>query len=90
MPYCPFISYGKQYVSEVECMGEECILWSYNRDSCLVRLALLKYAADVPSGKEKSIEDQIKELQNQMKAVSLGFPMMGTIEKDWFGLQGGL
>lgn len=101
MTKCPFISYGKQYATEVDCMGEECMLWSYNRDSCLIRLALLKYASDVTTGKEESVEDKIKKLERQVQMASIGFPTypfevppkgmeINSIEKDWSGLQGGL
>lgn len=87
MDYCPLISYQKQYQSDTYCMGEGCMLWSMNKNCCLIRLALLKYTNDMPSGKEETVEDKIKKLENQMKAVSLGFPMFdmgggGTIEKD--------
>jgi hypothetical protein len=39
------------------------------------------------SGREDSAEDRIKRLENQIKAVSLGFPLYdigggGRIEKD--------
>lgn len=74
MPYCPFISYGKQYTTEVDCMGEECMLWSHNRDSCLIRLTLLKYVSDVATGKEESVEDKLKKLERQVQMASIGFP----------------
>lgn len=93
MSYCPFISYGKQYCTEVECMGENCMLWSLNREACLLRLALLKYTADAPVDEKDSIETKIKILENQVRAIGMGFPVMNfsnTIEKDWSGLQGGL
>ena len=60
MSYCPLISFQKQYCTEVTCMGEDCMLWSLNRDSCLIRLALLKYTSDVATNKETSVEDKIK------------------------------
>lgn len=93
MTKCPLISYGKQYCAEVECMGENCMLWSLNRDACLIRLALLKYTADAPTDEKDSIETKIKILENQVRAIGMGFPVMNfgnTIEKDWSGLQGGL
>lgn len=87
MNYCPLISYQKQYQSDTDCMGEGCTLWSMNKDCCLIRLALLKYTHDMSSGREDSAEDRIKRLENQIKAVSLGFPLYdigggGRIEKD--------
>lgn len=93
MTKCPLISYSKQYCAEVECMGENCMLWSLNRDTCLLRLALLKYTADAPIDEKDSIETKIKILENQVRTIGMGFPVMNfgnTIEKDWSGLQGGL
>ena len=94
MYYCPFISFGKQYTSEVLCMGEDCILWDSNKDNCLVRLSLLKCLDSVNEvSREDELEAQIKILKQQLQAVSMGFPMMNfgnTIDKDWSGLQGGL
>ena len=101
MTKCPLISFQKQYCGEVECMGEDCALWSYNRDSCLIRLALLKYTSDVTTGEEESIEDKFKKLERQVQMASIGFPTypfevspkgmeINSIEKDWSGLQGGL
>ena len=97
MTKCPLISFGKQYCAEVDCMGEDCVLWSYGKDGCLMRIALLKYTKDMASGEEVSREDELKAqieiLKQQMQAVSLGFPVMNfgnTIDKDWSGLQGGL
>ena len=94
MSYCPFISFRKQYLSEVPCMGEDCILWDGNKDNCLVRLSLLKCSNDVNEvSREDELEAQIKILKRQLQAVSMGFPMMNfgnTIDKDQSGLQGGL
>lgn len=97
MTKCPLISYGKQYCAEVDCMGEDCALWSHGKDGCLVRIALLKYTKDMTSSQEVSREDELKAqieiLKQQVQAASLGFPIMNfgnTIEKDWSGLQGGL
>jgi hypothetical protein len=58
-----------------------------NKNCCLIRLALLKYTHDINSGREDSAEDRIKRLENQIKAVSMGFPLYdigggGRIEKD--------
>ena len=93
MTKCPLISYGKQLCSEVECMGEDCSLWSYGKDECLIRLALLKYTADAPTNEKDSIETKLKIIENQVRAIGMGFPVMNfgnTTEKDWSGLQGGL
>lgn len=76
MTKCPLISYGKQYCAEVECMGEDCMLWSFNRDSCLIRLALLKYTTDAPLDEKDSIENKVKILENQVRAIGMGFPVM--------------
>ena len=86
MTKCPLISYQKQYCGEVECMGEDCMLWNFNRDSCLIRLAFLKYAADAPIDEKDSIETKIKILENQVRAIGMGFPIMnfggGKIEQN--------
>jgi hypothetical protein len=70
-------------------MGEDCVLWSYGENECLIRLALLKYTYDMVSDKAVSrkdeLETQIKILKQQLQAVSVGFPVMNfgnTIEKD--------
>ena len=76
MTKCPLISFGKQYTAEVDCMGEDCMLWSLNRDACLIRLALLKYTADAPTDEKDSIETKIKILENQVRAIGMGFPVM--------------
>lgn len=85
MTKCPLISYQKQYCGEVDCMSEDCMLWSLNKDSCLIRLALLKYTADTSANEKDSIETKIKILENQVRAIGMGFPIMNfghTIEKD--------
>ena len=83
---CPLISYQKQYCCEVECMGEDCVLWNFNRDACLIRLALLKYTADAPIDEKDSIETKIKILENQVRAIGMGSPIMnfggGKIEQN--------
>lgn len=93
MTKCPLISYGKQRCSEAECMGENCTLWSLNKDACLIRLALLKYTVDAYADEKDYIETKIKILENQVRAIEMGFPIVNfsnTIEKDWSGLQRGL
>lgn len=95
MNYCPLISFRKKYNSEVNCMGEDCALWSCSEDECLIRIALLKYTNDMASkevSRKDELEAQIKTLEQQLQAVSIGFPIMNfgnTINKDWSGLQGG-
>ena len=75
MSYCPLISYGKQYCSEIECMGEECAFWHYSEDNCLIRMALFKYACDLPTSKEKEIETKLDMLQKQVQTIGIGFPI---------------
>lgn len=92
MNYCPLISFQKQYHSEVDCMGEDCVLWSCDENECLIRVALLKYTNDIVSTRKDELEAQIKILKQQLQAASLGSPIMNfgnTIDKDWSGLQGG-
>ena len=82
MSYCPFISFRKQYLSEVPCMGEDCILWDGNKDNCLVRLSLLKCSNDVNEvSRENELEAQIKILKQQLQAVSM-MNFGNTIDKD--------
>lgn len=86
MSYCPFISFRKQYLSEVPCMGEDCILWDGNKDNCLVRLSLLKCSNDVNEvSREDELEAQIKILKQQLQAVSM-MNFGNTIDKDYSGL----
>lgn len=82
MSYCPFISFRKQYLSEVPCIGEDCILWNGNKDNCLVRLSLLKCSNDVNEvSREDELEAQIKILKQQLQAVSM-MNFGNTIDKD--------
>ena len=82
MSYCPFISFRKQYISDVHCMGEDCILWDGNKDNCLVRLSLLKCSNDVNEvSREDELEAQIKILKQQLQAVSM-MNFGNTIDKD--------
>ena len=82
MSYCPFISFRKQYISEVQCIGEDCVLWDGNKDNCLVRLSLLKCSNDVNEvSREDELEAQIKILKQQLQAVSM-MNFGNTIDKD--------
>ena len=82
MSYCPFISFRKQYVSEVQCIGEDCVLWDGNKDNCLIRLSLLKCSNDVNEvSREDELEAQIKILKRQLQAVSM-MNFGNTIDKD--------
>ena len=76
MTNCPLISFQRPYNGGTECMGEDCMWWSLNKDGCLVRLALLKYTADAPTDEKDSIETKIKILENQARAIGMGFPVM--------------
>ena len=44
MKYCPLISFGKQYCTEVECMGEGCAFADADGD-CLIAQSLAAYVA---------------------------------------------
>ena len=86
MSYCPFISFRKQYISEVQCIGEDCVLWDGNKDNCLIRLSLLKCSNDVNEvSREDELEAQIKILKQQLQAVSM-MNFGNTIDKDYSGL----
>lgn len=74
MGYCPLISYQKRYEERRECMGEECVLYSRNKNECLIRMALLKYSQNTLTENTPSIEDRVRELEHQIGMVSLGFP----------------
>lgn len=79
MTKCPLISFGKQYCAEVDCMGEECMFWSVNKDNCLIRLALLKYSKDISSAEIEErdpLDARIKILENQIKSLAIGFPIV--------------
>ena len=75
MGYCPLISYQNRYEEERECMGKECVLYSKNKNECLICMALLKYAQNTLTESAPSIEDRVRTLEHQMGVVSLGFPM---------------
>ena len=45
MKYCPLMSYGKQYTSEVSCFEEECAFAANGAGECLVKQALQLYVA---------------------------------------------
>lgn len=75
MDYCPLISYQKRYEAEHECMGENCVLYSKNKNECLIRMALLKYAQNTLTESAPSIEDRVRELEHKISVVGLGFPV---------------
>ena len=75
MDYCPLISYQKRHETECECMGENCVLYSKNKNECLIRMALLKYAQNSLTEDVPSIEDRVRELEHQLNMVSLSFPI---------------
>lgn len=88
MTKCPLISYGKQYCAEVECMGEDCILYNCDRDTCLIRLALLKYTEDFTnSEKVNDIRAKLERLENQIIAIKMNFPVTSNIDEDWARLE---
>ena len=82
---CPLISYRKQYSSEVECIGRNCSLYNSDRNTCLIRLALLKYTEDFTNyEKNDNISTKLEILENQVRAIGMGFPIMNfgnTIER---------
>ena len=82
---CPLISYHRQYCSEIECMGKSCVLYNSDRNTCLIRLALLKYTEDFTNNKKNDdISTKLEILENQVRAIGMGFPIMNfgnTIEK---------
>ena len=77
---CPFTA--NRNGTHSYCMEDGCVMWNENKNCCLIAAALTKYT-------EK--DNEVENLQKQMKAVSLGFtPFFPGEEKDWSGLQGGL
>ena len=73
--YCPLISYQKRYETEHECMGENCVLYSRNKNECLIRCALLKYTQNTLTENAPSIEDRVRELEHEIGMGNLGFPV---------------
>lgn len=59
MDYCPLMSYQKQYVSEAECLGEECALAADGNGECLIKQALQIF---VDKNKPKIIRDYNDEV----------------------------
>lgn len=45
MMYCPLMSYGKQYTSEVPCFEEDCALAADGAGQCLIKQALELYVS---------------------------------------------
>ena len=78
MDYCPLISYQKQYTAEHECMGENCTLYSKNKNECLIRLALLKYTQNTLTENAPSIEDRVRELEHKIGVIGFGFPVFNS------------
>ena len=83
---CPLISYRKQYSSDVECIGKDCALYNSEKNTCLIRLALLKYTEDFTNSKRNDdVSTKLEILENQVRAIGLGFPIMNfgnnTIER---------
>ena len=88
MTKCPLISYHREHYSEVECMRRNCILYNWDRNTCLIKLALLKYTEDFTNHeRDDEIRAKLERLENQVRAIGMGFPIVSTIEKDWSGLQ---
>ena len=61
MKYCPLISFGKQYCTEVTCMGEECAFADKDGD-CLIAQALAGYVAHV-AGESRSASIAIDKIK---------------------------
>ncbi len=61
MKYCPLISFGKQYCTEVPCMGEECAFADKDGD-CLIAQALAGYVAHV-AGESRSASITIDKIK---------------------------
>lgn len=59
MDYCPLMSYQKQYVSEAECLGENCALAADGNGECLIKQALQIF---VDRNKPKIIRDYNDEV----------------------------
>lgn len=84
MTKCPLTA--NQHGTRSDCMRSGCAFWSENHNNCFIAVALSKYMSSNVNQNAK-----MEQLQNQMKAVSLGFaPFFPYEEKDWSGLQGGL
>ena len=59
MDYCPLMSYQKQYVSEAECLGEECALAADSNGECLIKQALQNYVNERTPRIIKDINDEV-------------------------------
>ena len=82
MTKCPLISHRGQHYFELNCMGENCALYNSDRNTCLIRLALLKYTEDFTNyERNDDISTKLEKLENQVRAIGMGFPIMGTIER---------
>ena len=67
MNYCPLMSYAKQYVQEIPCLGEECALAADGAGECLIKQALQLY---VSGERTKRAEESEKSRRETEMALS--------------------
>lgn len=59
MDYCPLMSYQKQYMSEAQCLGENCAMAADGNGECLIKQALQIYVNERTSRIIKDINDEV-------------------------------
>ena len=71
MKYCPLMSYGKQYTSEVPCFEEECGLAADGAGNCLIKQFLELYVA-----KERTrLADEEERIRKETEMMQTYFAM---------------
>ena len=70
MLYCPIISYQKEYRSKTECMGEECMFWDAEHNTCLMK-SLMVTALTKASRTEKTIQRIDEELEARARYAQM-------------------
>ena len=59
MDYCPLMSYQKQYISEAQCLGENCAMAADGNGECLIKQALQIYVNERTPIMIKDINDEV-------------------------------
>lgn len=96
MKYCPLISYRKQYVTTIECMGEECS-FTDGAGECLIKQALQCYVAKerTQAANEQAALHSLEtsytpNVVEYAPALIEYYKRKSADPENWAGLQGGV